>query len=131
MHFTTATILGALAAIPLASGLGINCRGSYGCTGSSDTMKKLQAAMASGRVPSNAIFPSGQQIICNANNICVFFQNTSTDKSEGAAQLGLNDLVAHGCNVCGSDPTEPGNDVSKGQLTVNFVQTASPVYGFV
>ena len=144
MHFTTATILGALAAIPLASGLGINCRGSYLCAGSSDSMKKLQAAMASGRVPGNAYFSNGQQIICNANNvspaifveenhriathpqhftdprlgrnmiiplrifsaaddlhvqICVFFQNLSSDKPEGAAQLGLNDLVAHGCNV--------------------------------
>ena len=66
MHFTTATILSALAAIPLASSLGINCRGSYGCQGSSDSLRKLQAAMQS--VP-NSQFGSGQQIICNANNV--------------------------------------------------------------
>ena len=45
MHFTSATILSALVAMPLASGLGINCRGSANCFGSSQTMTKFRDAM--------------------------------------------------------------------------------------
>ena len=36
-----------------------------------------------------------------------------------------------GRQVCGSDPTEPGNDVSKGQLTVNWVSDTHPINGYV
>ncbi|CAF9940637.1 MAG: hypothetical protein HETSPECPRED_002473 [Heterodermia speciosa] len=129
MHFTTATILSALAAVPLASGLGINCRGSSGCVGSSSTMRNLQSRMQG--VPADAYFSNGEQIICNEHQICVFFQSISGVKRQSAAQLGLNDLVAHGCNICGSDPTEPGNDVSKGQLTVNWVSQTHPTWGYV
>ena len=67
MHFSTAAILSALAAVPLASGLGINCRGSGYCGGSSSTMRNL-LAFAKANVPDNAYFGNGQQIICTNTN---------------------------------------------------------------
>ena len=71
MHFTSATILSALMAMPLASGLGINCRGSTGCTGSSQTMTKFRDAMQN--IDPGWIFADGQQIICNANHVSFLF----------------------------------------------------------
>ena len=35
----------------------------------------------------------------------------------------LTELQSHGCTICGSIPTNSGNDVSTGELTVNFVST--------
>ena len=35
-------------------------------------------------------------------------------------------LVEHQCAHCGSVPTEPGNDVAKGQLTVNYATNPGP-----
>lgn len=72
MHFSTAAILSAFTAIPLASGLGINCRGSSGCTGSSNTMKSLQSFMNT-NVPDNFYFYPGEQIICNKIGVSVAF----------------------------------------------------------
>jgi len=55
-----------------------------------------------------------------AGYICAFWQNgASGSLNDGLGHL--KNLQAHGCKNCGSDPTEPGNDVSNGQFTVNFV----------
>jgi hypothetical protein len=36
----------------------------------------------------------------------------------------FNDLMAHGCTRCGSNPIHSGNDVNDGELTVNYVLVA-------
>jgi hypothetical protein len=33
----------------------------------------------------------------------------------------VKNLLTHGCKGCGSDPVNPGNDVSTGELTVNWI----------
>jgi Kp4 protein len=34
----------------------------------------------------------------------------------------MGDRWDHGCRGCGSVPTNPGNDVKNGELTVNYVE---------
>ncbi|KAL8789581.1 MAG: hypothetical protein Q9195_006758 [Heterodermia aff. obscurata] len=72
-------------------------------------------------IPSGTTFTNGVQVKCYSN-ICAYLQNVQGSKTIEQIQLFyMTDLINHGCGVCGSDPTEPGNDVSKGQLTVNWV----------
>ncbi|KAL3963619.1 hypothetical protein ACCO45_000623 [Purpureocillium lilacinum] len=54
------------------------------------------------------------------SSICAFYQNGASGTADRAAEL-LQGLIDHGCSECGSNPTQPGNDVSKGELTVNIV----------
>ena len=67
---------------------------------------------------------NGQQVAC-AGNFCAFLQNAPEAKTVAQVKGYVQALLNHGCQVCGSDPTEPGNDVSKGQLTVNYVSKPS------
>ena len=67
MRFTAAAaLLAALAASPVASALGINCRGSSNCGfWPSDTMRAIQNYM--GSIPDGTTFTNGQQIKCYGN----------------------------------------------------------------
>ncbi len=60
------------------------------------------------------------QIACEGN-ICAFYQNGPGYGNAGYAASKIRELINHGCSACGSAPTEPGNDVSLGQLTLNWV----------
>ncbi|KAK0252868.1 hypothetical protein LTS09_012025 [Friedmanniomyces endolithicus] len=53
--------------------------------------------------------------------ICSFLQATSSGVQGGVIKGLVQELQKHGCNACGSIPTTSQNDVSKGELTVNFV----------
>ena len=63
MQFKTTALYLALAAAPLTSALGINCRGSAGCSAGTDpnTSKMLRDKLNA--VPDRT-FTNGQQIVC-------------------------------------------------------------------
>ncbi|KAK5993977.1 KP4 killer toxin [Cladobotryum mycophilum] len=110
-----------------AAALGINCRGSGACVlvGASldNVLVQVQQIQAMGQ--GNRWYPAGVQLACSEGDkgtICAFFQSTSGGTANQAAQL-IQGLKDHGCGVCGSNPTNPGNDVSHGQLTVNVVSS--------
>lgn len=65
------------------------------------------------------------QIACTQGTLasnCAFYQHGDGGSTDHALEL-LQDLVDHKCTSCGSVPTTPGNDVSKGELTVNVVSS--------
>lgn len=98
--------------------LGINCRGSFFCSGGfMDTLIQI-AVQNSGGCSAGP----GQLLYC-AGNICVFNQGTNEILTVEAAQILLTSLKAHGCDGCGSVPlTFPiNNDPSDGIMTVNYV----------
>ncbi|KAK2596163.1 hypothetical protein QQS21_006440 [Conoideocrella luteorostrata] len=143
--------------ITSAAALGINCRGSGGCTFNdaklSDVLTQVKQIQAQGNgnhrystggkinvlpISRTINSTSSTQIIHVADmpspsaivqlacaqgkyaSICAFYQNgASGTANEAAGQL--QGLVDHKCSQCGSIPTQPGNDVSKGELTVNIV----------
>ncbi|OAQ83864.1 Killer toxin, Kp4/SMK-like, core [Purpureocillium lilacinum] len=108
-----------------ATALGINCRGSGGCTFNdaklSDVLTQVKQIQAQGNGGHH--YAQGVQLACaqgQYSSICAFYQNGASGTADRAAEL-LQGLIDHGCSECGSNPTQPGNDVSKGELTVNIV----------
>lgn len=148
MRFTnTLTATVALAAAPFALGLGINCRGSAACSyaacpGGLDQMNKILTNAISYGYGNNWYNTGGKQpqlppprywhwssiakrtplvvqVACTGN-CCAFFQNGASGTVYNVRDH-VQRLMSHGCKICGSNPTKPGNDVSTGQLTVNYV----------
>lgn len=111
-----------------AAALGINCRGSSTCGvggighSPAGTMEQVRDAVAVG---PEGQWGNGQQIACVPHvtgRLCAFYQNIgSRTFTKGQTVTYLDQLRDHGCKNCGSIPTDSGNDVSKGELTVNFV----------
>ncbi|KAK0517286.1 hypothetical protein JMJ35_000441 [Cladonia borealis] len=100
--------------------LGINCRGSALCTigilgGSLTGVIELV-----GNISATDEFAPGEHIACQGH-LCAFTQKYGDSFSAGDALPLLQGLAAHGCNYCGSNPILPGNDVSTGEVTVNYV----------
>ncbi len=106
------------------SALGINCRGSGLCPsdGAAGNLINLKA-IVDGIQDRNRHYNTGQQIACTGS-LCTYFQNGASGNAGDASGL-LQQLLDHGCKKCGSAPTQPGNDVSKGELTVNVVGSPS------
>ncbi|KAF7556326.1 hypothetical protein G7Z17_g1543 [Cylindrodendrum hubeiense] len=112
----------------LARALGINCRGSSTCNigglahSPSGNLEKVRDAVAAG---PDGNWSNGQQIACVphvAGRLCAFYQNIgSRTFNKGQSVTYLDQLRAHGCGVCGSIPTDSGNNVGNGELTVNYV----------
>lgn len=112
----------------LERALGINCRGSSTCgVGGightpAGTLEQVRDAVAAG---PDGSWTNGQQIACVPHvtgRLCAFYQNIggrSFNKQQSVTFL--DQLRDHGCRNCGSIPTDPGNNVGNGQLTVNFV----------
>jgi hypothetical protein len=108
--------------------LGINCRGSSTCgVGGlghlpAGTMEQVRDAVAAG---PEGQWGNGQQIACVPHvtgRLCAFYQNIgSRTFSKEQSVTYLDQLRAHGCVNCGSIPTDSGNNVDNGELTVNFV----------
>jgi hypothetical protein len=112
----------------LSKRLGINCEGSSTCgvggaAGTpAGTIDDLRNSIAGG--PDGA-WGNGQQVGCIAHatgRLCAFYQNIG-DRTFNQAQtlMYLQWLLDHSCRVCGSVPTDDGNDVNNGELTVNYV----------
>ncbi|KAH7246685.1 killer toxin Kp4/SMK [Fusarium tricinctum] len=94
--------------------LGINCRGSSTCD--------VRDAVAAGEEGNWA---NGEHVACVPfvfGSLCAFYQGIGgrTFTKEQTVTF-LDQLRDHGCNKCGSIPTDPGNNVANGQLTVNYV----------
>ncbi|QPG95658.1 hypothetical protein C2857_001585 [Epichloe festucae Fl1] len=111
--------------ISSAAALGINCRGSGGCTFNtaqlSDVLTQVKQIQAQGK--GNHHYNTGVQLACAQGqyaSVCAFYQSGASGTANDAAGQ-LQRLIDHGCGQCGSIPTQPGNDVKKGQLTVNIV----------
>ncbi|KAL6695665.1 killer toxin Kp4/SMK [Trichoderma pleuroticola] len=112
----------------LARSLGINCRGSSSCgvggiaNSPKGTLSNVFDAVNSG---PEGNWGNGQQIACvglATGRLCAFYQNVGNRVfSKGQTLNYLNQLLGHGCRVCGSVPTDSGNNVDNGELTVNFV----------
>lgn len=116
------TILFAAAGGHLATALGINCQGNGNCAtcgthALSDINTRVQG------LPDSNTYSNGVHIACSGN-CCAFLQNVSGSKTGAQIKGYVQALLEHGCKACGSDPTEPGNNVNTGELTVNWV--ASP-----
>lgn len=121
----TATFTTLIAAISgSVSALGINCRGSGLCPsdGAAGNLINLKA-IVDNIGDRNRHYNTGQQIACTGS-LCAFYQNGASGTAGQASGL-LQQLLDHGCKKCGSCPTQPGNDVSKGELTVNIVGSPS------
>ncbi|KAG5759440.1 hypothetical protein H9Q69_006708 [Fusarium xylarioides] len=126
MMFESA-LLALAATAGLSDALGINCRGSGLCSGNKGALGQLIAQVRA--IDPNRTFRNGEHVSCvDINNIgnhpaiCAFYQNIG-DRTFSLAQTQtfLQQIVDHGCKLCGSVPTDPGNNVANGQLTVNAV----------
>ncbi|TQV90463.1 Killer toxin, Kp4/SMK-like, core [Cordyceps javanica] len=111
--------------VSTATALGINCRGSGACNLNDASLKEVLTQVRQIQAQGNGghHYNTGVQLACSGgkySSICAFYQNGASGTADRAAEL-LQGLVDHGCSQCGSNPTEPGNDVSKGELTVNIV----------
>ncbi|PHH60619.1 hypothetical protein CDD81_1409 [Ophiocordyceps australis] len=108
-----------------AAALGINCRGSGFCSFNTASLQTVhdQVGVLVATGGRDRHFNSGQQIACShgsQGSVCAFYQSGASGSAQDAYGQ-LQQLLNHGCRQCGSVPTHPGNDVSKGQLTVNYV----------
>lgn len=74
----------------------------------------------------NRRYNTGQQIACTGS-LCAFYQNGATGTANDASAQ-LQQLLDHHCTKCGSVPTQPGNDVSKGELTAKCVSVFTLLY---
>lgn len=121
----TVSLFGIISYPDISFGLGINCRGSSTCGVVEGSIATLTNNVCS--LPGFFKYAPGQRITyyCDrfAGGLAVFTQNTSSNLSARNACSLLKRLQNHGCKKCGSIPLAfPGsNDVSKGQLTVNYV----------
>lgn len=103
-----------------ASALGINCRGNGLCpTDNSPGNLRNLMAVVDGIQPRDRAYRAGQPIACEGS-LCAAYQRGAQGSAE-AASRSLRALFDHGCHKCGSVPTQPGNDVERGELTVNVV----------
>ncbi|TFK26856.1 killer toxin [Coprinopsis marcescibilis] len=123
MKFTIALSTLLLVATSSVSALGINCRGNSNCGGTLCQLTDLLAQ--ANRLPDGNIYFPGQHIVCCGDNaiasgLCAFTQSTSENITGARVKELLQGLVNHGCGKCGSNPFQ-NNDVSQGQLTVNWV----------
>ena len=115
----------------LTTALGINCRGASECSiHQAETANGLYrlAQYINSTAPNATYYADGTKIAClpgakdqNEGNggLCAYLQNGAN--ATGATLMLLTAaLLKHGCKKCGSVPTQPGNDVRKGELTFNW-----------
>ncbi|KAM0189140.1 hypothetical protein ACHAPI_010158 [Fusarium lateritium] len=125
MHFSSSVLLFASA----VAGLGINCRGSGFCdltfdASIQDVQDQIGILVADGQ--GDRHFDTGAQIACthgSQGSICAFYQSGASGSARDAFGH-IQQIIDHKCSLCGSVPTQPGNNVDNGQLTVNFVSDA-------
>ncbi|KAJ7146339.1 killer toxin Kp4/SMK [Mycena epipterygia] len=105
------------------SDLGINCEGSLKCNGQPDNTASSLVAYING-MGSDRSYSNGEHIACRIN-ICAFLQGVPGPMGGEAIKSVAPAIVRHGCTVCGSVPTNAGNNVADGELTFNFVSNPS------
>lgn len=114
MKFTPVVIIPCL--VGLSASLGINCRGSGGCTGSGTIgvsgtrLSNLKNQID--KIDDDKHFDNGDHLACEENKlgtgICAFYQNTGSGGSGSEAKGLIQKLINHGCTACGSVPTGKG-----------------------
>ncbi|KAM4062184.1 kp4 domain-containing protein [Hirsutella rhossiliensis] len=111
--------------IASAAALGINCRGSDACPLNdaklSEILVQVKQLQAQGKGTHH--YKPGVQLACAQGkhaSMCASYQRGAGGSADRAVEL-IQGLIDHKCQQCGSIPTQPGNDVSKGELTVNIV----------
>ncbi|KJK85797.1 hypothetical protein H633G_10355 [Metarhizium anisopliae BRIP 53284] len=115
MHFSSILFF-----ISSAAALGINCRGSGVCSFNDASLQVVHDQIG------NLIAGGGGDRHFNQgrksphDDVCAFYQNGASGSARDAYGQ-VQGLIDHKCRQCGSIPTQPGNDVSKGELTVNYV----------
>jgi hypothetical protein len=144
MQFTITASLFSLTTTLLLStpvmSLGINCRGSslcasdqFNCNGE-PCPTFLLGEFNGAQLPGDTLYQNDQHIACVAAEgtdgaLCAFLQDTASGATASEIGPHWQDLIDHGCHGCGSVPLNPGNDVSQGQLTINFVGGAPGCVG--
>ncbi|CAK7275089.1 hypothetical protein SEPCBS119000_006502 [Sporothrix epigloea] len=111
-----------------AAALGINCRGNDLCNKDAGQLFEIRDQISDMINAGNGgrYFGEMNQIACSSgrsNTICAYFQKGASGSAVDAYNH-VQNLLNHGCRICGSDPTQPGNDVNNGELTVNIVDNA-------
>lgn len=135
MKLTMLTLAIGYCAIPIFS-LGINCRGSGRCVSCNIGSETLAAKLKSIVTNTSATYEDGRNIACigckgipkndyglnmDAGSLCVFPQNLNGGTVTGQQVLdGVDHILKHNCKGCGSAPVKEGNDVSTGEITMNF-----------
>ncbi|CEJ93290.1 hypothetical protein VHEMI08889 [[Torrubiella] hemipterigena] len=128
MHTANILILTTAIVAETCTALGINCRGSGLCLGNNGILGNAQNNLRA--MDPNQRFTDGQHITCvRASSpthpfLCIFYQNTGRSWTVSQTIDHVQNLIDHECFACGSDPTDPGNDVKHGQLTANMVVNA-------
>lgn len=108
--------------VSLATSLGINCRGSTNCLGTS-RCQLTDLILAANDLEPTRMFAPGEHIACCGSpgaHICAFVQSTSESISAEQAVAYMQALRGHNCKQCGSVPFKD-NNVAYGQLTVNWI----------
>lgn len=80
-------------------GLGINCRGSIGCSVACPPIW-MMIWLFDAWVGDDQHYDNGKWIGC-INSICAFLQNTDGANGQQIKML-TRDIINHGCEVCGS-----------------------------
>ncbi|KAH3966747.1 hypothetical protein HBH96_182620 [Parastagonospora nodorum] len=113
--------------------LGLNCRGSGMCNDLCfrKSIMELDIIMQNLHPDHHNNYKNGEQIACRrcklqkdtGSAICAFPQNLpeGADLDYDEIKAAMKAIVDHGCKFCGSSPVYRGNDVNKGELTVNYV----------
>ncbi|KAJ5142873.1 killer toxin [Penicillium bovifimosum] len=123
-------ILLALSFTGSTAALGINCRGSANCNTFGNSQIAVSLTHAIDGIDPNRWYNNGEHIACvgtgapitGNGGFCAFLQNTGGTNGAWIKSIAHN-IPEHGCKTCGSVPYYfPGdNDVSKGELTYNYV----------
>ncbi|PHH89084.1 hypothetical protein CDD83_6679 [Cordyceps sp. RAO-2017] len=122
------TSLSALALLVAgAAAHGINCRGSGGCLSSdaklSDLLVQLQQLQAQDH--GRRHFRQNVQLACvqgKASSLCASYKDGPGGSADRAVEL-VKELMDHGCQQCGKNPTQPGRDSTDGHLLVDVSYT--------
>lgn len=124
-HLLT-SLFGVLLYSAFSFGLGINCRGSSACEYTGGNFNALVNTVCN-EVPPGNIYAPNVRIASNCHGVgglSAFTQNTHQIITGAQACVLLRKLQDHGCRECGSVPLGgSNNDVSKGELTVNYVSS--------
>lgn len=116
---------------------GINCDGSSFCAlaGNRGSINTKGLVRAVNGLPVGGTFAAGDQLACFdvpgllgglcasvCKNTPYFYNGPSETTQNNLAGDIVQDLVNHGCNTCGTAPTNrTGNQLADGCISVNFV----------
>ncbi|KAJ5633222.1 kp4 domain-containing protein [Penicillium lividum] len=115
------TILGsAIALVASTSARGIHCGGSGLChtDNAAGNLRNLHEII-NNIEPRYRHYKTGEQIACTGS-LCAFYAHGASGTADEASSY-VQALLNYHCLKCGAVPTNPGNDVTKGSLTVNIV----------